>query len=346
MGKLYLPPRFSILTPERHIDSTIKYHFTGRVARVEIWRGGLLRQISESTENMILNGGKYAFLHYGLIDSMGAIRIGTSNTAVAATQTTLSALSHTSDNWVYGPSPDGFEYNGTRYNPASGQVFYRKTAEFPVETGPFTYREIGVSAGTSGTTVLTRALPTAISGIAEDIVRITYELGATLTAPQTIATNTQFISGWDTTGTNRLEGFFQSEYSWTDNRGNEFSGHIVPHLGIYDQSIKEGAYGLPLSPAVGAKPTLSGEAMPPHATTWGYEVPSDSIAVSYAAVSDDTVTFGDNSVTHENSFLPAYQSSTFQVHGFWWCGLYCRFVAPQPKSSSLRLVMSLTRNCT
>lgn len=346
MSKLYLPPRFSIGTPTRTIDAEMKYDFCGRVARIEIWRNGLLKSIHEGTPNMILTNGKTAFLHYGLLDSMGAVRIGTSDSAVAATQTTLGALSASSDTWIYGPSPDGFEYNGTRYNVGAGQVFYRKTAEFPVETGPFTYREIGIASGTAGTTVLTRAIPTPISGIAEDIVRITYELGATLTAPQTIATNTQFISGWDTTGTNRLEGWFQSEYSWTEDRGYEFGGHIVPHLGISDQLIKAGAYGLPLSPAEGSKPTLAGEAMPPHATTWGYSYPVDSIATSYAAVSDDTITFGDNSVTHENSFLPAYQSNTFQVHGFWWCGLYCRFVAPQPKSSSLRLVMSLTRNCT
>lgn len=202
-----------------------KFKVTG-YASWQILRNGIIIETAPMAKNLILPSGvSYMFSNAqitgaGLLDMLKCAHVGTSSVAVNSSQTGLQSWSKSSNSYVYGQC-------GTVWNKNTGTIAYTRTYDFSEESAPITYREccVGINLGSDWgtTTALNRLLfpvpPVLASG---DQLRLTYTLYVTIT-PYAISTTPPVITGWDTTGENRLDVLFPAT-----NNNSVFSGSTVP----------------------------------------------------------------------------------------------------------------------
>lgn len=166
---ILINPKKEILVPVG-LQFGVKGYFRVQCIRPD----GRVRQDTGWFPNLLLTSGRNEM---GKQDFLTSCQVGTDNTAPNAAQTALLGF-HQGSTTITTSTSGGESVTPPYYGWA------RQTYRFPVGVGPSNLSEVGVGWGTSGSTLLTRALildpdlgtPTTVSPLADELLDVTYEL--------------------------------------------------------------------------------------------------------------------------------------------------------------------------
>lgn len=327
-------------------------------------KDGSVAQKYENIPNLITNAGKDRILGNlpGIASCLDFFHLGTSNTAVSASDTGLGAWVKSTSSLFVADSTT----TGTTWNALTGTIVLRQTRDFSAETGAITYREFAVGYGSANNQTINRLLlPSDLNLTADQQVRATFDLTVTL-SPYTVSSTNPTITGWTTTGENRIDTLFGQgdtltnfgfpfEYIKSDGSKTGFvslggfsrdAGGILPQLFDADTAgpttnptlaplynttnTARQKYGLALfTSAVGAWNTF-GELM---------TLPSVQTLTNCTSTFK-TYTNGNYYRDIEVVVPPNASGTNFSVHGFKFNGLLVKFNTPQTKATTHRLVIN------
>lgn len=184
-----------------HIHGTVKGQYVlGVVNR----RGEVRYPFGlEPRNNLLLDSGlnrvftDYTGVHNLWVqDETTRARLGSGDTAPVVTDTALEDPIVMTDSLFTGSGA-----NGISYDLLTGKATYKKTFEFPAESGSVTYREVGIGRSSGSQTLFSRiVLPSPVTLSAGENIRLSYQF--TLGLPQIVTPTpvTASTTGWDATG--------------------------------------------------------------------------------------------------------------------------------------------------
>lgn len=211
--------------------------------KVQILDRGIIIEERPWSDNLILNQGKdywgsgvgsFAYL-------VRACAVGTGTTPPAVTDIGLGSETRRSITYLTGAGNCGYSDVG------STRTLLR-TFEFPTETSPVNYTELGWSYSESaGSNLFSRTLISGgtVSLVSGQSLRVVYSLSITV-SPSTDTTQSMSVSGWPVlpaTGTEvtwRIQG--GDTFSQVDTFGNSQKGYIEPgwrqpYYNYYDKAV-------------------------------------------------------------------------------------------------------------
>ena len=300
-----------------------KTSVTGRY-KVLVMSGNHIVEERPFANNLVLTQGKDMILsgdqRYSSVSL--ACAVGTGTTPPALSDVSLGSESSRTGTYLTGAGNCGMLY------PGGGASTIRRTYDFPIETSPKNYTELGWSpASGAGSNLFSRTLIAggSVTILAGQQLRVVYDLTVD-PGPKTLQTGNLTVAGWGT-----LSGTWAVLYtgiSYTDTTG-------YPHSGNGNSGMLE----FQGNGAMRVRPISGNFTITPLSGVSGIvEITSDNLGVAAA--------YADGSLTRSISYPTYYTAGSFasdSITGFYYTSgdgagrVVFKFDTPQQKLITYRL---------